>query len=57
MAHELDLVARAELARHYHQPLAEINALDDLDRDILQRWMRLKEDVLARERKRWRSRR
>ena len=39
MQGEIRLINRVVLARHYRQPLSEINALDPMEIDVLQRWM------------------
>lgn len=45
MEYELALISKAELARHYHQPLSEIRALDEFDIDILTRWLQITMDI------------
>ena len=41
MEYELTLIYHAEVARHYNQSLADIEARNGLDVEILWRWMQL----------------
>jgi len=38
MRSELDLIYRAEICRYFHLSLAEVDALSQIERDVLMRW-------------------